>query len=178
MDGVAQVIIAGEQQYAAHVQVNPVSLAAKGLGLEDVRNALVSATLDQPKGTLEGTHQTYTLDTNDQLFTADAYRNVIIAYRNGAPVRVKDIGDAIDSSQYPRTGAWFNGKHAELLLIYRQPGANTIAIVDKIKAIMPGLIDIDPARGACRSALGSLREHPRLGPGRRVHAAASPARWW
>ncbi len=144
VDGVAQVIIAGEQQYAAHVQVNPVSLAAKGLGLEDVRNALVSATLDQPKGTLEGTHQTYTLDTNDQLFTADAYRDVIIAYRNGAPVRVKDIGDAIDSSQYPRTGAWFNGKHAELLLIYRQPGANTIAIVDKIKAIMPGLIESIP----------------------------------
>jgi hydrophobe/amphiphile efflux-1 (HAE1) family protein len=140
VDGVAQVIIAGEQQYSTHVQINPVALAAKGLGLEDVRNALVASTLDQPKGTLEGTQQTYTLDTNDQLLTADAYRDVIIAYRNGAPVRVRDVGDAIDSAQYPRVGAWFNGKRAELLLIYRQPGANTIAIVEKIQRMMPGLI--------------------------------------
>ncbi len=146
IDGVSQVIVAGEQQYAAHVQINPVALAAKGLGLEDVRSALVSATLDQPKGTLEGKHQTYTLDTNDQLLTAAGYRDVIIAYRNGAPVRVRDVGDAIDSSQYPRTGAWYNSRQGELLLIMRQPGANTIAIVDKVKQMMPGLVaSIPPA---------------------------------
>ena len=146
IDGVSQVIVAGEQQYAAHVQINPVALAAKGLGLEDVRSALVSATLDQPKGTLEGKHQTYTLDTNDQLLTAAGYRDVIIAYRNGAPVRVRDVGDAIDSSQYPRTGAWYNSRKGELLLIMRQPGANTIAIVDKVKRMMPGLVaSIPPA---------------------------------
>ncbi len=137
--GVSQVIVAGQQQYAAHVQVNPMALAAKGISLEEVRAALVAASTDQPKGTLEGANQSYTLDTNDQLFNADAFKNVIIAYRNGAPVRVKDVGDAVDSSQLPRTGAWYDTSDAELLLIYRQPGANTIKTVNEIKRIMPSL---------------------------------------
>ena len=94
--GVSEARIFGQQTYAAHVQINPGSLAARGLGFEDVRNALVATTLDRPKGTLEGAHQTYTLDTNDQLFDAAAYDNVIIAYRNGAPVRVKDVGRAVE----------------------------------------------------------------------------------
>ena len=125
--GVSQVDIAGQQHYAVHVQVNPAALAARGIGLEDVRNALSAATAQPAKGNLEGAHQTVTLDTNDQLFNAAAFRNVIVAYRNGAPVRVKDVGRRrrfVD--QNARTGAWFNGKPAELLLIQRQAGANTI----------------------------------------------------
>ncbi len=144
VSGVSQVLIAGEQTYAPHVQVNPIALAAKGLGLEDVRNALTGATLEQAKGTLEGKQQTYTLDTNDQLLTAQAYSHVILAYRNGAPVTVQDIGDAIDSSQLPRTGAWFGTQRAELLLVQRQPGANTIAIVDTIKRLLPSLTESIP----------------------------------
>ena len=137
VSGVSQVLIAGQQQYAVHVQVNPLALAARGIGLEDVHNALNAASLDEPKGNLEGPHQSFTLDTNDQLFNAKAFRNVIVAYRNGAPVKVKDVGDVIDSSQLPRTGAWYNGRKAELLLIRRQPNANTIATVDEIKSLMP-----------------------------------------
>ncbi|MBV8526400.1 MAG: multidrug efflux RND transporter permease subunit [Acetobacteraceae bacterium] len=139
IDGVSQVIVAGQQHYAVHVQVNPVALAARGIGFEDVRAALANATLDAPKGTLEGARQALTLDTNDQLVDAAAYLHVIVAYRNGAPVEVKDIGDAIDSSLGTRTAAWFNEKHAEVLLIRRQAGANTIAVADKIKAMMPQL---------------------------------------
>jgi hydrophobe/amphiphile efflux-1 (HAE1) family protein len=135
--GVSQVLIAGEQAYAPHIQLNPISLAAKSIGFEDVRNALTASSVDQPKGTLEGKQQAYTLDTNDQLFNARAFDNVIIAYRNGAPVRVKDVGNAIDSSQLARTGAWYNDRPAEILLIQRQPGANTLEIVDEIKRQMP-----------------------------------------
>ncbi len=94
--GVSESRIFGQQNYAAHVQINPGSLASRGLGFEDVRNALVATTLDRPKGSLEGAHQTYTLDTNDQLFDAAAYNKVIIAYRNGAPVRVRDVGRAVE----------------------------------------------------------------------------------
>ncbi len=139
VSGVSQVIVAGQQQYAAHIQVNPAELAAHGISLEDVHTALANATLDEPKGNLEGARQTFTLDTNDQLFTGSAYRDVIIAYRNGAPVRLRDIGKIIDSSTQPRTGAWYDTRRAELLLIQRQAGANTIAVVDQIKALMPRL---------------------------------------
>jgi len=140
IDGVSEVDIAGQQQYAVHVQVNPLALAARGIGLEDVHNALAAATLDEPKGNLEGEHQVYTLDTNDQLFNAKAFAQTIIAYRNGAPVRVEDVGRTVDSSQLPRTGAWYGSKNIELLLIKRQSGANTLAVVDAIKAQMPELM--------------------------------------
>jgi hydrophobe/amphiphile efflux-1 (HAE1) family protein len=140
IDGVSEVDIAGQQQYAVHVQVNPLALAARGIGLEDVHNALTAASLNEPKGNLEGPHQVFTLDTNDQLFNASSFNDIIVAYRNGAPVRVKDIGQAIDSSKLPLTGAWFGRKQNELLLIKRQAGANTLEVVDKIKAQMPTLL--------------------------------------
>ena len=112
VDGVSQVNIAGQQIPAVHVQVNPDALASRGISLEDVRTALVNATTDLPKGNLEGKNQEFTLDTNDQLFDASAYRNIIAAYRNGAPVQIKDIGKVINSSQSARTGAWFDGKRS------------------------------------------------------------------
>jgi hydrophobe/amphiphile efflux-1 (HAE1) family protein len=138
--GVSEVDIAGQQQYAVHVQVNPLALASRNIGLEDVHTALAAATLDEPKGNLEGENQVYTLDTNDQLFNAQSFAKTIVAYRNGAPVRVEDVGNVIDSSQNPRTGAWFGNKQIELLLIRRQSGANTLAVVDAIKAAMPTLL--------------------------------------
>ena len=139
VDGVAQVYIAGQQVPATHVQVNPDALASRGISLADVRTALVNATINLPKGNLEGGRQQFTLDTNDQLFDAEAFRHIIAAYRNGAPVQIKDIGEVINSSQSARTGAWFNGKRSELLMIERQPGANTIKVVDRIEAMMPEL---------------------------------------
>jgi len=135
--GVGQVDIAGQQQYAVHVQVNPLALASRNIGLEDVHNALAAATLNEPKGNLEGEHQIYTLDTNDQLFDAQAFTKTIVSYRNGAPVRVEDVGKVIDSSQLPRTGAWLGNKRIELLMVRRQAGANTVAVVDQIKASIP-----------------------------------------
>jgi multidrug efflux pump len=137
--GVSQVDIGGQQKRAVRVQVNPDALAAKGIGLEDVRNALASTTTNQPKGNLENAHQTVTLDTNDQLFDAPAFDNVIVAYRNGAPVRVKDIGKAIDSVELNRVSAWYGQDNAELLLIRREAGANTVATVDHVKALMEQL---------------------------------------
>ena len=134
--GVAQVDIGGEQQYAVRVQVNPDALASRGIGLEDVRNALANTSVDQPKGDLENQHRSITLDTNDQLFDAKAFGNVIVAYRNGSPVRVKDIGQVIDSVEADRVGAWYGQQQAELLFIHRAAGANTVATVARIKALM------------------------------------------
>jgi hydrophobe/amphiphile efflux-1 (HAE1) family protein len=139
VNGVSQVNIAGEQIPAAHVQINPDAIASRGISLEDVRTALVNATTDLPKGNLEGTKQELTLGANDQLFDARGFRNVIVAYRDGAPVRVKDVGNVVSSSQSARTGAWYGQKRIELLLIERESGANTIAVVDEIKAMMPQL---------------------------------------
>jgi hydrophobe/amphiphile efflux-1 (HAE1) family protein len=137
--GVSESRIFGQQPYAVHVQIDPGALAARGLGLEDVRNALVTAAVNRPKGSLEGQHQTFTLDTNDQLFNAASYRDVIAAYRNGAPVRLKDVGNVIDSVQNARIGAWYYDTPAEGLAVQRQAGANTIELVDTIKSIVPRL---------------------------------------
>src|SRR5271163_4212263 len=137
--GVGQVSIFGQKLYAARVQVNPAALAAHGIGLEHVRNALVNATVNEPKGSIEGADQAVALETNDQLFNADAYGNIIIAYRNGAPVRIKDVGNALDSVQNARVGAWFNNKAAEGVAIQKAPGANTVELVNTIKTLMPKL---------------------------------------
>jgi hydrophobe/amphiphile efflux-1 (HAE1) family protein len=137
--GVGQVLVAGRQQPAVHVQVNPEALASRGISLEQVRTALTNATLDAPKGNLEGPHQQFTLDTNDQLLNARQFRHVIVAYKNGAPVVVGDIGDVINSSVLARTGAWFDENPAELLLIERAAGANTVQVVNQVKARMPQL---------------------------------------
>jgi len=143
--GVSQVNIGGEQKYAVRIQVNPDALAARGIGLEDVRTAIANTSINQPKGTLENAHQAVTLDTNDQLLTAKAYENAIVAYKNGAPVRLKDVGRAVDSVANDRVGAWSNGHPAELLLVERQPGANTVATVDRINRLMDQLRPSIPA---------------------------------
>jgi len=143
--GVSQVDVAGQQRYAVHVQVDPTALASRGIGLDDVRAALAATSIDRPKGTLENAHQAYTLDTNDQLFNASSFNNVIVSYRNGAPVRVSDIGRAIDSVELARTGAWYQGKPTELLLIHRAADANTVATVEHVKAIMSDLRASIPA---------------------------------
>jgi hydrophobe/amphiphile efflux-1 (HAE1) family protein len=137
--GVGQVSIFGQKLYAARVQVNPAAIAAHGISLEDVRTALTNATVNEPKGSIEGEHQITALETNDQLFDAKSYGDLIVAYRNGAPVRLKDVGTIVDSVQNARLGAWYNNKAAEGVAIQKAPGANTVALVDTIKALMPKL---------------------------------------
>jgi hydrophobe/amphiphile efflux-1 (HAE1) family protein len=142
--GVSESRIFGQQPYAVRVQINPAALAARGIGLEEVRNALVTTTVNRPKGNIVGPDQVITLDTNDQLFNANSYREVIVAYRNGAPVRLKDIGDVFDSVQNARIGAWYYDTLAEGLAIQRQAGANTIELVDTIKTEIPRLEESIP----------------------------------
>jgi hydrophobe/amphiphile efflux-1 (HAE1) family protein len=137
--GVSESRIFGQRPYAVRVQINPAALAARGIGLEEVRNALAATNVNRPKGNLVGANQLVTLDTNDQLFNAEAYCKVIVAYRNGAPVRLDDIGDCLDSVQNARIGAWYFDTPAEGLAIQRQAGANTIELVDTIKSVVPRL---------------------------------------
>jgi HAE1 family hydrophobic/amphiphilic exporter-1 len=144
--GVSLVSVYGQRSYAAHVQVDPGALAARSIGLEDVRNALMVATVNRPKGNLEGAKQVVTLDANDQVFNAAGYRKLIVAYRNGAPVRIEDVANVFDGTQNARTGAWFQHKDVELLAIQREAGANTVQVVDTIKALMPHLRESIPHR--------------------------------
>ncbi|MDE2005285.1 MAG: efflux RND transporter permease subunit [Rhodospirillales bacterium] len=137
--GVGEVFIFGQKQYAARIQINPGLLAARGLGLEDVRAAIAAATVNRPKGAIEGRNRVIALDTNDQLLNAHAYRRLIVAYRNGAPVRIGDLGDVIDSRTNIRLGAWFDNMPAEGVAIQKAPGANTIDLVRRIKALIPRL---------------------------------------
>src|SRR6266705_2473605 len=142
--GVSESRIFGQKPYAVHVQVNPGALAARGIGLEEVRNALTLATVNRPKGVLEGAHQAVTLDTNDQIYNAADFRKVIVTYRNGAPVRLGDIAEVVDSVKDVRHGAWFEGKPAEGLAVQREAGANTIQVVDTIKNLLPKLQESIP----------------------------------
>jgi hydrophobe/amphiphile efflux-1 (HAE1) family protein len=137
--GVGQVLVGGEQQPAVTVQVDPGALASRGISLAQVSTALSNATLDSPKGNLEGSQQQVTLNSNDQLLNASQFRDIIVAYQNGAPITLKDIATVINSAQNTRTGAWFDGKPSELLLIFRASNANTVQVVDQIKSILPQL---------------------------------------
>ena len=139
ISGVGLIGIGGQQKPAIRVQVDPQALANRGIGLEDVRNVLTQANVDQPKGTLNSPQQTFTLGTNDQLLKPDAYKNLIVAYRNGAPVHVSDIGNVIEASENNQIGAFVNKQPAILLAIQRQPGANVIETVDRIKSLLPQL---------------------------------------
>ncbi len=137
--GVSQVYIGGEQKRAIRVQVDPGKLAAMGLTLEDVRPALVNATVDSPKGTIDTQQRGFTIYDNDQLTKAAEYNDVILAWRNGAPVRVRDIGQAVDGPENDTLAGWQNGKPGIILLIFKQPGANVIDTVERIKRALPRL---------------------------------------
>jgi hydrophobe/amphiphile efflux-1 (HAE1) family protein len=140
VSGVGQVIIAGQQQPAVAVQVDPQALASRGISLAQISTALSDATLDAAKGNLEGPQTEYPLDANDQLFDASQFKHVIVAYSNGAPVELQDIATVINSSVSPRTGSWFGTIPCELLLVETTPGANTLKVVDSIQAMMPRLL--------------------------------------
>jgi len=137
IDGVAQVQVYGSQIYAPHVQVDPRKLASYGIGIDEVASAINSANVNQPTGTLYGKDLAYNIMVNGQLFNAAAFRPVIIAYRNGYPVRLSDVGQVIDSVQTDKVASWFSNTRAVILAVQRQPGTNTIQIVDNIRALLP-----------------------------------------
>jgi HAE1 family hydrophobic/amphiphilic exporter-1 len=139
VSGVAQVDVIGSQKFAVRVQLDPNQLAVRQIGVDDVVNAIQRGNVDLPVGTLNAPNRAYTIVSDSQLVNAAAYQPMVVAYRNGAPVRVQDIGKAIDSVENDRVGSWFNGKRAVILGVQRQPGANVVDVVDAIKAILPGL---------------------------------------
>ncbi len=137
--GVGIVGIGGLQSPSIHIQVNPAQLAAAGLDLEDVRAVLTNSTVNQPKGQLYGGQTAYALQTNDQLMSAAGFDDTILAYRNGAPIRVRDVGRAVTAPEDPTQAGWLNDKRAVLIAVQRQSGANVIATVDAIKQALPQL---------------------------------------
>ncbi|MCW3476088.1 multidrug efflux RND transporter permease subunit [Limobrevibacterium gyesilva] len=139
IDGVSQVFIGGEQKRAVRVQVDPARLAAMGLTMEDARQTLQTATVNSPKGTINGERRSFTIYANDQLTKAAEYNNLVIAYRNGAPIRVRDIGQAVDAADNLLVAGHQNGKRGVQLIIFKQPDANIIETVDAIKAQLPRL---------------------------------------
>src|SRR5580700_7646567 len=139
LPGVGLVTISGGQKPAVRVQANPTALASYGLSLEDLRVALANANQDQAKGNIDGPRQAYTIGANDQIFSSAEYKPIIIGYKNGAPVRVQDVANVIDSVENTSQAAWFNDTPAVILNIQRQPGANIINVVDRIVALLPQL---------------------------------------
>ncbi|VIO76396.1 Multidrug resistance protein MdtB [Bradyrhizobium ivorense] len=145
IQGVGLVGIGGQQKPSVRIQVDPEALAARGINLEDVRTVLGQANVDLAKGTLNSPRQTYTLNTNDQLFKPDQYADLVIAYRNGSPVRIKDIGRAVSAGENDLIAGWYNHQRAIILAVQRQPGANVIQTVQRIKDLMPTLQASIPA---------------------------------
>src|SRR5712691_6873239 len=139
LPGVGLVSISGGQRPAVRVQADPTALASYGLSLEDVRAVLGQANVDQAKGNLEGQRQSFTIGANDQLLTSAEYRAVVLTYRNNAPVRLSDVAEVIDGVENVKLAAWMNDKPAVIVNIQRQPGANIIAVVDRIKRLLPQL---------------------------------------
>ena len=145
ISGVAQVQVYGGQKYAVRVQVDPQALASRGIGINEVADAITNANVDLPTGTLYGANQAFTVQANGQLTDAAAYRPLIVAYRNGSPVRLSDIGKVLDSVQDNKVAGWVMGKRAVVLAIERQPGTNTVEVVNNIKKLLPAFRDELPA---------------------------------
>src|ERR1700761_5892031 len=133
LPGVGQVLVGGQQTPAIRVQVDPARLANMGMTLEDVRSVLTTVTVDNPKGSIDGPNRSYAIYANDQLVSAAPYNNIIIAYRDGAPIRIRDIGRAVSGPQNREMAAWADGKRSVLLIIFKQPNANVISTANGVK---------------------------------------------
>ena len=144
ISGVAQVFVGGQQKPAIRIQIDPAKLVAKGISLEDVRTQIALTTVDSPKGAIDGATRSYTIYANDQLPESKDWNDVIIAYRNGGPLRIRDIGQAVSGPEDLKQAAWADGKRGVFLVIFKQPGANVIETVDKIKAQLPRLVAAIP----------------------------------
>jgi hydrophobic/amphiphilic exporter-1 (mainly G- bacteria), HAE1 family len=145
ISGVAQVTINGQQKPAVRIQLDPAKIASLGLSLEDVRAQIVNATAEAPKGTFDGAQQSFAVYDNDQILAAAPWNDVIVAYRNGAPIRIRDIGRAVAGPENTKLAAWVNGTRCILLAVFKQPGANVIETVDQVRAELPKLEATIPA---------------------------------
>ena len=145
VSGVAQVLVFGAQKYAVRIRVNPDALAAKQIGIDEVARAVSSANVNLPTGLLDGRYHAYTVEASGQLNDADAYRPLIVAYRNGNAVRLDEVAEVIDSVENDKTAAWFVGNRGIVLPIQRQPGTNTVEVVDRIRALLPSFRSQLPA---------------------------------
>ncbi|HTX53790.1 MAG TPA: efflux RND transporter permease subunit [Candidatus Baltobacteraceae bacterium] len=137
VSGVSQVLVFGAQKYAVRVQVDPNKLAARGIGIDEVENALVQGNVNLPTGNLDGRHQTFSVEANGQLYDAAAYSPLVVAYRNGSPVRLGELGTVLDSVENDKVAGWRGTDRAIVLAIQRQPGTNTVKVVDAIQALLP-----------------------------------------
>ncbi|HVB28327.1 MAG TPA: efflux RND transporter permease subunit, partial [Terriglobia bacterium] len=145
ISGVAQVQVFGEQKYAVRVQFDPKALAARNIGIDEATQAIQSANVNLPTGTLFGTHKAFTVQAEGQLNDAAAYRPVIIAYRNGAPIRLDAVANVVNGSQSDKIATWFGNHRAMVLAIQRQPGTNTVEVVDNIRKLLPSFRSEFPA---------------------------------
>ncbi len=149
ISGVAQVQVFGSQKYAVRAQLDPRALASRGIGIDEVANAVANGNVNLPTGTLQGTTKSFTIQTGGQLMDAEAYRPLIVAYRNGNPVRLQELGRVIDSVENDKIASWYNTSKAKtraiILAIQRQPGTNTVEVVDSIKKLLPTFRAVMPA---------------------------------
>ena len=170
--------ISGGQKPAVRVQVNPTALSSYGINLEDVRTALQQTSLDSAKGNFDGPHQDYQIDANDQLLTSKDFQSVVVAYRNGAPVMLSDVANVVDGAENVKQAAWMNETPAVIVNIQRQPGANIIQVVDRIKNAACRFCRRNLARRG--SGDGSDRphhDHSRFGERRGIRVDAHRRRW-
>src|SRR2546425_455880 len=145
VSGVAQVQVFGEQKYAVRVQLDPRALAVRGIGIDEVTVAIQRSNVNLPTGLVTGAHKAFTVQATGQLLSAAAYRPLIVAYHNGSPVRLEELGNVIDSVQNDKVANWYNNVRAEVLAIRRQPGTNTVEVVDNIKKLLPSIRSQIPA---------------------------------
>ena len=145
IEGVAEVQVFGSQKYAVRVQLDPTALATRSVGINEVSDAIASGNVNLPTGTLWGSHKAFTVQTEGQLKDAEAYKPLIVAYRNGSPVRLGELGQVVDSVENNKNASWYNNKRAIVLAIQRQPGTNTVAVVQSIKDILPSYQILIPA---------------------------------
>ncbi len=172
LTGVGLVSISGGQRPAVRIQLNPHSLAAYGLNVDDVRTTIGNLNVNTPKGNFDGPTQALTINANDQLTSADQYRNLIVAYRNGAPVKLSDVATIVSGPENTKLGAWANTTPAIIVNVQRQPGANIIQVVDRIQALLPQIMSTLPPAIDVRVHQRPHRDHPRLGRRRRIRAGA------
>jgi len=163
--GVSRVQVFGAQKYAVRVQLNPDALTARGIGVDEVTRAIQQSNVNLPVGKLYGEKQAFTIQSSGQLTTAAAYRPLIVSYRNGLPVRLEQLGRVVDSVENNKVAAWFNGTRGVILAVQRQPGTNTVGVVDNIKTLLPTLraeippaVDLTIAFDASRSIRGSIHD--------------------
>src|SRR5690242_3375687 len=145
VSGVAQVQVFGAQKYAVRAQLDPRAMATRQIGIDEVENAILNANVNLPTGTLFGHSTAYTVQATGQLLDAAHYRPLIVAYRNGSPVRLDEIGHVFDSVENDKTASWFSGDRAIVIAIQRQPGTNTVEVVDSIKRLLPQMQQQMPA---------------------------------